>query len=584
MCNRSGIASVRCVLCGLVLALAFSAPAATTQFDCGNPTADEQLVLEYINRARTKPDAEGTRLGIDIHEGLASPSLVQVRPPLAMNKALLSAARGHSQDMYTNNYFDHYSKSGTESPYDRMDAAGYAGGDPEGENIATSSSASAASLEDMLMVDAQTSGRGHRMNLLDVTADTIYREIGIGYHSGSSPNAQGWKDFLTQDFGTSATGPFLVGVVYNDTNGTSFYDIGEGMSGVTIQPSAGSYHGVSSTSGGYAFPVGASGSITVTASGGGLNGTITKTVNLTGVNIKLDFTASEASGGGGGGGGSSAPAITSLSSASGSVGTSFNYTITASGGTPMTFSTSTLPGGLSLSGAVISGTPTTVGTYQVTISATNSAGSGSTTLTITISDSGGGGGVTYVSNTKTDTDGDGFPDEVESYMDSSSTSANSTPFGGSSAGTWQQLILTKMSAKLNFTGRVDGDSISLSGTLPVPANFVVANQQVILDVGGVMRTFTLDLKGRSTPKGVDTFQIRVKSTKGTVLAQTAKFTAKLTKSTFSSKLADEGLVGTADAKGVTRTVPVIIIFNQALYEVDRVQLYYAKANKNGRTR
>src|SRR5208282_304037 len=69
------------------------------------------------------------------------------------------------------------------------------------------------------------------------------------------------------------------------------YDIGEGISGVTITPNTGTYYAVSSTSGGYAIPIGTSGTITVTASGPGF-GPITKTVTLTGTNIKVDFTTS----------------------------------------------------------------------------------------------------------------------------------------------------------------------------------------------------------------------------------------------------------------------------------------------------
>jgi hypothetical protein len=82
-----------------------------------------------------------------------------------------------------------------------------------------------------------------------------------------------------------------LGVVYNDVNNNNFYDIGEGIGGVTITPSSGGYYAVSSSSGGYAIPVGTSGPITVTASGPGF-GPITKTVTLTGVNVKLDFTVS----------------------------------------------------------------------------------------------------------------------------------------------------------------------------------------------------------------------------------------------------------------------------------------------------
>jgi hypothetical protein len=80
-----------------------------------------------------------------------------------------------------------------------------------------------------------------------------------------------------------------------------------------------------------------------------------------------------------------APVITSANTATGTGGQPFSYTITA-GNLPTSFSvTGTLPTGLSLSGAVISGTPTQLGSFPVTISATNAAGTGNQALTITIS-------------------------------------------------------------------------------------------------------------------------------------------------------------------------------------------------------
>ncbi len=83
-----------------------------------------------------------------------------------------------------------------------------------------------------------------------------------------------------------------------------------------------------------------------------------------------------------------APVITSLDAAAGSVGQFFSYQITADN-SPASFSFSgSMPPGLSLNNSTgkISGTPSTVGTYDLTISATNSSGTGSAPLTITISD------------------------------------------------------------------------------------------------------------------------------------------------------------------------------------------------------
>jgi poly(3-hydroxybutyrate) depolymerase len=71
----------------------------------------------------------------------------------------------------------------------------------------------------------------------------------------------------------------------------------------------------------------------------------------------------------------------------GQTGVSFRYTIVSTGGTsPLTYSASRLPSGLSLDSTtgVISGTPITTGTYNIPITASNSAGSVSATLTLTV--------------------------------------------------------------------------------------------------------------------------------------------------------------------------------------------------------
>jgi len=265
-------------------------------YDSGNPSPDEQLVLEMINRARSNPVAEGQRLGIDIHEGLQDPNgpeLVGPRPPLAMNPALLAIAQAHSEDMYNQNYFSHTDPNGT-TAFDRMTNAGYDYA-RAGENMAAGPGMSAADLEDFMMVDSGTPGRPHRVNLLDIfpypcgDPPCAYSEVGVGYFQGPSGQA-----FITEDFGaTSFSGPFLTGVVYDDANGSNFYDVGEGIAGVTITPSSGNYYAISTSSGGFAFPIGTSGTITVTASGAGF-GPVTKTVTLTGTNIELDFSSQDA--------------------------------------------------------------------------------------------------------------------------------------------------------------------------------------------------------------------------------------------------------------------------------------------------
>lgn len=82
------------------------------------------------------------------------------------------------------------------------------------------------------------------------------------------------------------------------------------------------------------------------------------------------------------------PVINSALTASGTVGVSFSYTITATN-SPTSFNATGLPGGLSVntSTGVISGTPTTAATTNVAMSATNSNGTVTATLVVTIGSS-----------------------------------------------------------------------------------------------------------------------------------------------------------------------------------------------------
>ena len=79
------------------------------------------------------------------------------------------------------------------------------------------------------------------------------------------------------------------------------------------------------------------------------------------------------------------PTITNALSAVGTVGAPFSYQITASGN-PTSFNASGLPASLVVNTATgaISGVPATVGTFGVTLSATNSGGTGTASLILTV--------------------------------------------------------------------------------------------------------------------------------------------------------------------------------------------------------
>ena len=86
---------------------------------------------------------------------------------------------------------------------------------------------------------------------------------------------------------SSNADPYITGVVFNDTAGKGEYQPGEGLAGVTISVS-----GVGTTTtmdaGGYSLQV-PPGIYTVTASGGGLPSSITRTVVVQNQNMRLNF-------------------------------------------------------------------------------------------------------------------------------------------------------------------------------------------------------------------------------------------------------------------------------------------------------
>jgi len=235
----------------LFLALASHAPGAQKVYSHGNPSSHEQLMLELINRARSTPGAEAKRHGISLNRGLSSGRISAVRkPPLAFNRHLIAAARDHSRWMLDTGIFSHKGAGGS-SPSQRAQARGFAFG--AAENIERAS--------DSKLVDRKVQARaahsslfrsaGHRLNLMDPTHTVA--GIGMLFARGGLNQRR-----TTQKFGSDVTaesGPFIVGVAFDDRNRSNFYDPGEGLRGIKVRPSRGSHYAVTSSSGGFAIPI-----------------------------------------------------------------------------------------------------------------------------------------------------------------------------------------------------------------------------------------------------------------------------------------------------------------------------------------
>src|SRR4028118_206419 len=88
-------------------------------------SAQEQLLLELINRARLDPSGEAARYGISLNEGLASGTIsAAAKAPLAFDFDLNQSAAGHSSWMLNQDIFSHTGAGGSSSN-DRMRSAGY---------------------------------------------------------------------------------------------------------------------------------------------------------------------------------------------------------------------------------------------------------------------------------------------------------------------------------------------------------------------------------------------------------------------------------------------------------------------------
>lgn len=229
-------------------------------------TVYEQFMLELVNAERAKAGAQ----------------------PLVFNSSLNDSADSHSNWMISADVFSHTGVGGSD-PFQRMQKAGYSlvgAGATAGENIAYVSTRAPTGLGDevQLLHTNLMNSPGHKANILNGS----FREIGIGFNTGDYQGFDG--AFVTQNFGRTGTSVFLTGVAMDDKDGDRFYDIGEGLGGLTVtavSSTGARYTATTQDAGGYSLAL-STGTYTVTFSGGAMTA-VTKQVTVGSANVKLDL-------------------------------------------------------------------------------------------------------------------------------------------------------------------------------------------------------------------------------------------------------------------------------------------------------
>ena len=263
------------------------------------PNAQEQYMLELINRARQNPLGEANRYGIDLNQGL-SDNLISTssKQPLAFNFDLLDAARAHSQWMLDTDTFSHIGVDNTNAG-ERMENAGYdfTGSWTWGENLAWKGTTGIPNVNQYIAEQHEGlfKSPGHRQNILNDS----FREIGIGANLGEfSAQSLSYNSVMTtQKLAQSGSSVFLTGVAFDDlVLDDNFYTIGEGLAGIEVEAVRQSDHQVFSTTtmdaGGYQMVL-APGTYDVQFYDNNVVLGELQTITLSSTNIKLDLNTEQ---------------------------------------------------------------------------------------------------------------------------------------------------------------------------------------------------------------------------------------------------------------------------------------------------
>jgi hypothetical protein len=273
--------------------------AAKVLHEQAEPSPEEQLLVELVNRARLDPVGESQRLFADYGSAAVTRNVdafaAQVprswtraenrdrwatfapRPALAVDARLMSVSHRYSEAMRARDTVAQ-SFPGVSGLLSRVSVTGY---DPlwlaqllqgfTGDVLTTHASWAIDWGQPSIGGSRPlTPNRDALMNPNDF--DFLqFVEVGVGILKRADPPPGGVGPHVTtMTMGRSYddTRRFVTGVVFDDRDGDGFYDVGEGMGGVRVDVEPSAFYALTSPSGGYAVPVdGQAGAVSVTASG-----------------------------------------------------------------------------------------------------------------------------------------------------------------------------------------------------------------------------------------------------------------------------------------------------------------------------
>lgn len=265
------------------------------EYVMGDPSSEEQMYLEYINRARALPWEEGYLLatstdpeiqftyqffGTDLQRVVDEIAQYPPQPPLAFEPRLIEIARSHSEYMLRNAVQEHEERDPAtgaviNTTSSRLLGTGYplsAGGESVYAYAKSPLEGHASFEVDWGYGDGGVQRPpGHRNS----NHDGAFRELGVGVVRGTRSrvipavthidgtnvvitpavtNTVG-PSLVTLDFGSRADlQPMVTGVVYYDFNTNGFYDVDEGVPGVRVEGPTSGWFAQTRSSGGYAIP------------------------------------------------------------------------------------------------------------------------------------------------------------------------------------------------------------------------------------------------------------------------------------------------------------------------------------------